>query len=166
MIYILEGPDGVGKTTLASAINHQTKGHIFHCTWKKDWDMRQYFLDVLNAAKSINKYQSVVIDRWAPSEHVYSQAFRGGPAFDVFEFLWTHGIDEDITFIICRNDNAIENHLKHRERRIEMFDDISKVVKGFDDFVKDTEFLNWTTYDFDKVNKYAFVKRLLSDHER
>lgn len=161
MIYIVEGPDGVGKSTLANEIAQQTGASILHCSYDKEWDMQKYQMEMFKIAKQLNKYKDVVIDRWAPSEFVYGNVFREGPSYDVMGYLWELD-DSNIKWIYCRNDNAVENHLKHKENRIEMFEDMSKVVEEFHKFVEDTNFLNWKVYDFDKVNRKKFVKELIS----
>lgn len=163
MIYILEGPDGVGKSTLANAIYEETKGHILHCTWKKEFNIKEYFAEILSVAKKLNKYQDVIIDRWAPSEQVYGDVFRRGPAFDVHGYLWEEGLHSQLKFIICENPNAVENHLKNKENRVEMFDDMTHIVTGFQKFVEETDYLEWIHYDFTKVNMKEFVKELVND---
>lgn len=157
MIYILEGPDGVGKTTLARAIQDKTKGHILHCTWKEEFDMKQYFQDVLDVARVLDKYQDVVIDRWAPSEWVYGHVFRGGPAFDVFEFINERISSTPIKWIMCRNNNAVLNHKKNMKERPEMFEDMTDVVANFMLFQNDTPELNWIDYNFDEVKMEEWV---------
>jgi hypothetical protein len=166
MIYVLEGPDGVGKTTLANAILAKTKGHLLHCTWRKEWTMWRYFLDIMDTAQVYsNRYQQdVVIDRWAPSEKVYGDVFRGGPSFDINILLKT-GIrnDKGIKWVMCRNDNVVENHQRLLLERDEMFDDMSKVQEGFDEFVKESG-LPWIIYDYDKVNMDKFVEELIGEN--
>jgi thymidylate kinase len=160
MIIVIEGPDGTGKTTLAREIYDQTKGHVLHCTWNKDWDMKQYFTEILETARKLEKYQTVVIDRWAPSEWVYGHVFRGGPQFDIFEFLDSQDLT-DIKWIICKNVNAVFNHVKNSKERVEMFDDMTDVVSNFTLFSFDTPQLDWIEYDFDKNDTKEFVKDLL-----
>lgn len=158
-IYILEGPDGVGKTTLANEIAEQKKASVLHSYFDKDWDIRQHHLDMWRAAQIISKWRPVVLDRWAPSEYVYGNVFRGAPGYDVMDLLWEFD-DTNVVWIICRNDNVIENHLKNKQERVEMFETMEGVTKGFDDFVKDTDFLKWVEYDYDKVDMKEFVKGL------
>lgn len=164
MIYILEGPDGVGKSTLANAIYEQTKGHILHCTWKKEFDMQRYFTDVFEVALKLNQYQDVIIDRWAPSEWVYGNVFRGGPSFNVTSFVWDISRGQPMKFIMCSNENVVENHKKHLAERDEMFDDMTEVAKEFETFKK-VSALKWIDYDYDKVDMYEFVKELVDDNK-
>lgn len=162
MIYVLEGPDGTGKTTLAREIYDQTKGHILHCTWKKEWTMKEYFIEILKVARQLDKYQDVVIDRWAPSEWVYGSVFRGGGQFDVFSFLWEQDL-KGVKFIMCQNDNAVLNHFKNKQEREEMFEDMTDVVSNFMLFKNDSsDVIDWIDYNYDKVDMKEFVKELIS----
>jgi thymidylate kinase len=164
MIYILEGPDGVGKSTLAYEIAEQKKASVVHSYFQPDWDILQHHSDMFLAASIINGWRSVVLDRWAPSEFVYGTVFRGKPGYDVRQFLTQFTPDQvPVKYIYCRNDKAVENHLKMLEKRHEMFDDMTEVVGLFDNFVESTPELNWLTYDFDKVDRKKFVKELPND---
>ena len=135
IIYLIEGPDGVGKTTLAQEIDRQRKVSIIHATYKPAWDIKEHHKDIWKAAKLIHKWTDVVIDRWAPSDLIYGTVFRGEPYYDVNGYLWEMEPEfekEGVTWIYCRNDNAVKNHLKLKQEREEMYDDISGVVKGSD----------------------------------
>lgn len=164
MIYILEGPDGVGKTTLARAIQDKTKGHLLHASFDKEWDIEMYHLQLIDVARELNEYQDVVIDRWAPSEYVYGNVFRDGPSYDASKMIENRTQDGDVKWIYCRNDNAVQNHLKNREERKEMFNDMSKIVEEFDKYVEYTSnnwiHIPWITYDYDKVDMDQFVEEL------
>ena len=150
MIYILEGPDGVGKTTLAQAIQQKTKGHLLHCTWKEGWTMKDYFAEVLDVAQRLDKYQDVVIDRFAPSEWVYGNVFRGGSQFDVYEYVeMLNTFHSNIKWVICKHPQAVANHLKHVKQREEMFNDMTDVVANFSLFEVDSK-LPWVEYDYTK----------------
>jgi len=161
-IIVLEGPDGTGKSTLANEIYNQTKGHILHCTWNKNFNMQQYFIDVMNAAKKLSEYQVVVVDRWAPSELIYGNVFRGGPSFDVMEWIPQFVKPEEVTWVMCVNENAVENHLKNKETREEMFEDMTDVVDGFNDLLMKQD-LPWIVYDFNKVDMKKFVEDLVHE---
>lgn len=160
MIYILEGPDGVGKSTLAKEIAEQKKAHVLHSSFNKEWDIYKYHKTIFRAAQILSDYQDVVIDRWAPSEWVYGTVFRDGPSYEVDQVIDFYNANEDITWIYCRNDNAAANHREHMNLRPEMFDDMTEVAKKFDQFVEEHPRLNWAVYDYEKVDMKKFVESL------
>lgn len=164
-LYILEGADGTGKSTLANAIAEETKGHVLHCSYDKTWNIEDYHCLVMKSAKELVNYQSVVIDRWAPSEYVYGHVFRGKPSYDT-SLIIEKFISKDMVWIYCKSDDAVENHKKNINIRDEMFDDMTKVTKEFDEYVHYTSnnwvHIPWVEYDFDKVNMKSFVKEIVS----
>jgi hypothetical protein len=157
MIYVIEGPDGTGKTTLARFIADSLKASIIHCSYDKDWDMKEYHTDVMESALVLNEYKSVIVDRWAISEEVYGKVFREGPSYDTSELIDRY--KRYITWIYCRNDDAIENHFKNKEIRYELYDDMTEVVELYDSIVQESQ-LPWQVYDFNKVNKKEFTERI------
>lgn len=164
-IYILEGPDGTGKTTLANEIAKQRKASILHSYFDLTWDIEDHHRDMMRSAQKVARWMPVVLDRWAPSEFVYGTVFRGKPGYDVMDYLWMQKpeLEKDVVWIYCWNKNAVENHLKNAEERDEMYDDMSKVVKLFDDFIEAEDDLgdrDWLTYNFDDQNMEEFVKEL------
>ena len=165
-LYILEGADGTGKTTLSQEILAQTKGHLIHCTWRKDWDIQQYFEDIYKSVEILLEYQDVVLDRWAVSDEVYANAYRGGSTFSADEFMaacMSPYILEDkkcTRLIYCSNEKASENHQENIKLREEMFNDISPAVKEYENYMSRTK-LDWIKYDFTKVNMKKFVEELI-----
>lgn len=166
MIYILEGPDGTGKTTLANEIAEQKKASVIHSYFDPKWDIKKHHMDMWQAAQIVSRWRPVVLDRWAISELVYGTVFRGKPGYEVPGLLWEMGDEFDnVVWIYCRNDNAVENHLKNMEKRNEMFNDMKEVVTMFDEIVKNPDLstelgIKWIEYDFDKVDMKEFVKEL------
>lgn len=160
-IYIIEGPDGTGKSTLANEIAEQKKASVLHCSFDKSWDIKQHHVDMFRAAKLIGQWMPVVLDRWSYSELVYGTVFRDKPSYDVKDFLFENEHDLlNAIWIYCRNDKAAENHKKNMQLREEMYDDMSEVAKTFDEFVKNDKDINWIEYDYTKVNMKDFVKDL------
>ncbi len=163
-IIILEGPDGTGKTTLANRIAERTKGSILHSTYRKGMKVDDYHFAVAQAAFLIaSEGDTVVIDRWAPSERIYGTVFRGGESYSTDQFIdnLLASTPVPIKWVYCRNDHAVENHLKNKENRDEMFDDMTEVARLFDEYVKNSD-LDWIEYDFNKVKVGDFVDELVA----
>lgn len=161
MIYVLEGPDGTGKTTLANEIARQVNGFVVHATYNKYWDMKAYHTKLMQNARELDESGiSVILDRWAPSERVYGNVFREGESFSTKRLIDKY--NDGIVWIYCWNENAAENHLKNKERREEMFGDMSKVAKEFDKYVRENDF-GWIHYNFNHDNVRQFVKGLPRD---
>ena len=162
-LYILEGADGTGKSTLANALLEKTKGHLLHGSWHKDWDIAAYHTAMIAAAARLLEYQDVIIDRWAVSENVYANAFRGGSKYfnadDFMEFTLAACGIKNVTFIYCENENVLENHKANSKIRKEMFDDMSPVVEEYNKYLEATKY-KWNIYDFNKVNMDDFVKEI------
>jgi thymidylate kinase len=163
---VLEGADGTGKSTLANEILSQSKGHLIHGSWNKDWNIRQYHEDMYEAAMLLLPYQTVIMDRWATSEEVYAEAFRGGRQYDSEEHIaqmMGEVMFDDPTqtiYVYCENDNVVANHKENMKIRQELFEDMSPVVREYEKYLGRTS-LNWLRYDFTKVNMEDFVKELL-----
>lgn len=161
MIYILEGPDGTGKTTLAHKIAEYKKASVLHSYFDTSWDIKKHHDDMLKSALIAEKWRPVVLDRWVDSETVYGTIFRGKPGYDTGEYLFLRKPElKNVIWIYCRNDNAVKNHLKNMKRRNEMFDTMEQVVTMFDDLVKYDATRDWIEYDFNKVKVRDFVKEL------
>jgi thymidylate kinase len=162
-LIVLEGADGTGKSTLAKEIAEQSKGHVLHGSWHKDWQIDEYHDDMYQAAEILLQHQTVVMDRWAPSEEVYSEAFRGGAEYSSDEYMRLLMGDKALSntvFIYCENDNAVENHIENMKVREELFDDMSPVVREYEKYLGKTA-INWIRYDFNKVNTKEFVEGIL-----
>lgn len=165
MIIVIEGPDGTGKTSLAREIQKQIGAHVIHCTYSKYWDIGEYHTQVMeHAVKLNNRGIHVILDRWAPSERVYGNVFRKGESYDTDQIIAHYSLD-DILFIYCSNDNAVENHLKNKARRDEMFESMEQVSKEFEKYsalhlIKSPE--NVILYDFDKFNRQEYVRTFVA----
>lgn len=162
-LYILEGADGTGKSTLAREIQEETKGHLIHGTWNKDWDIPQYHTEMYKAALVLLEFQPVVMDRWAVSEEVYANAYRGGAKYSADEWMKNIMGDDfkEAVFIYCENENAIENHKENIKIRHELFDDVAPIVREYESYLGRSA-INWIHYDFNKINTHDFVKEITS----
>lgn len=159
-LYILEGADGTGKSTLATALLEKTKGHLLHGTFHKDWDILTYHTAMLHSAARLLQYQDVILDRWAVSEEVYAKAFGRKlrtSADEFMEFMFAAVEIDNICFIYCENEQAVENHKANMKLRPEMYDDMGPVVEQYNNYLKFSKF-KWNRYDFTKVNMDEFVE--------
>lgn len=168
-LYVIEGADGTGKSTLSKELLEATKGHLLHGTWDKEWDIPEYHRSMFDAAVKLLEYQDVILDRWSVSEEVYSNAFRGGAKYSADQWMTEQleSVDmspEQVTFIYCENEKAVENHLANKELRTEMFEDMSPVVREYTAYMGRTA-LNWVRYDFTKVDMHQFVEEIVKDEE-
>lgn len=160
MIYIVEGADGTGKSTLVEEISREKNAHIEHCSYRKEWDILAYHQQLMISAQVLSEVGiNVVFDRWAPSEAVYGEVFRGGESYDVEALIKNYG--RKAIWVYCWNENALENHEKNKEERPEMFEDMSEVVKKYGEFVlKTSDYLLWNQFNFNHNNVKEFVKEL------
>lgn len=78
-IFILEGPDGGGKTTLARTLQAKLGAHYIHSTYKFKGHMYAYHWAQLRKAVRLAQTKPVIMDRWWPSEIVYGNTYRNGP---------------------------------------------------------------------------------------
>lgn len=77
-IYVVEGPDCSGKTTLVDEMVKQLGAAKLHLTYRFKTRMDLYHRWAIDRAIQMAQHQPVIIDRWWPSEIVYAKAFRGG----------------------------------------------------------------------------------------
>lgn len=162
-IIILEGADGTGKTILANALQEETKGTIMHSNYREEVNMEQYNMTMINNAISLSNFgDTVIIDRWAPSEEVYGNVFRDGPTYSVDKLIDAikNMTSPEIIWIYCKNDNTVENHLKNKKDRDELYSDMTDIVEEYDKFIKNSN-LNWIVYDFTKVKLDKFIGDIL-----
>lgn len=163
MIYILEGADGTGKSTLAAAIAKQTNAVVLHQTYNKTWNMKVYLQEIMSEAQTLAHHGiNIVLDRWAPSEIIYGNAFRKGPSFDVEKMIDKYVRDPNIVWIYCYNDKAVENHMDNANKREEMFPDISDVVLRYEEYIEESG-LPWVKYSYDVFGTDKFVKEVTNE---
>jgi len=82
-VIIFEGPDGCGKTNISSALSDKIGVPYFKNKdeWKNFVDDPSYFVNALTYGDPYflsyleQTGASVIVDRWYPSEWVYSQVF-------------------------------------------------------------------------------------------
>lgn len=66
MLIVLEGCDGVGKTTIARNLAQAMNARIIHCTSKTPNDYK-FFKSIIDASK----YQNIIADRFCYGQFIY-----------------------------------------------------------------------------------------------
>lgn len=97
-IFVLEGPDASGKTTLAQALGCP----IIHCTYRWTDRMPLYHWAALNQAVYRAKSGPVILDRWWPSQVVYATVYRDGNPWPTYPRLLDRlALRYGVTYIFC-----------------------------------------------------------------
>ena len=101
-IICLEGPDGTGKSTLASVLAQKTGGVVMHQTYRYKGHMNTYHWAVLQHALRLAEERTVILDRWWPSEIAYGNTYRGGPE-NPYEFEYMRDISKiaGMSYVFC-----------------------------------------------------------------
>lgn len=76
MIFVIDGVDASGKTTLAMCMAHKLNCQYIHHTFKKHWSQRYLFEHHLDFVWTYNEEEHMVIDRSWPSNIIYGKVFR------------------------------------------------------------------------------------------
>jgi thymidylate kinase len=74
MIYIIEGPDGSGKTTLATQLARQASAEIIHMSYPTTPEEQEKMFD--EYVKVLNKPRNMIFDRCWYSEMAYGPVMR------------------------------------------------------------------------------------------
>ena len=159
MIFVVEGADGTGKTTLVERLVAHFGAEMFHCGYHRDMDIERMHEAVADLA-AVHSQAGVhfVLDRWAVSEEVYATVFRDGPSYNTRRLIDL--FKDQIVWIYCRNDNAVENHLRNKEVREELYGDMTRVVELYDVYVA-TSGLDWHVFDYDHDITEDFIDSLV-----
>lgn len=126
-VFVLEGPDGVGKTTLAEALCKELGAKYLHLTYRWPKKMFMYHQAAMEYVLRVAQTRPVVLDRWWPSEIAYANAYRNGSkwpmAYRMFEKV---ALRHNFSYVMCLPSNK-KKYLEHynllKGRREEMYDE-------------------------------------------
>jgi thymidylate kinase len=127
-IIILEGPDGVGKTTFAKAFCERFNGFYIHLTLRKN--MHAHQVAALSLALRKSRRHPVIIDRHWPSEQIYAAVYRGGSNLQD-EAKWMHRTCNTLGVftLVCLAgsvDQMVKSHHALSQARNEMYEPSKK----------------------------------------
>lgn len=134
MLVIIEGVDGVGKTTVAEALQGLTDGELLHASQPKgDWQ-DEYILP-LDGYHPTMGGRHIICDRWHLGEMVYGPLYRGEVMYDSNQFILIETIllaygavqvymTEDKRTVMERWDDRGESFLKveHYDTACDMYE--------------------------------------------
>ena len=138
MIKILEGVDGVGKSTHAAWLAKQTGGRIIHAGFPThDHWHKEYIMPILDHTVE-HPNQDLILDRWHIGEMIWPVIFNRGSLFKQFEsFELCHNrllqLGAEMIFIY-READAITNTLMMRGEQ-DQIDDVLKAQDLFMDLI-------------------------------
>jgi thymidylate kinase len=137
MIYVIDGVDASGKTTLAKCMAEKLDCTYIHHTFNTQWSQRELFEHHLDFLMSYNRDQHLVIDRSWASCVIYGRVFRGNG-----NEIAVHLVERLLNTLGCTNIFALPERIKwealfHKmcEEREEMYvDDFDKLVEVYDGY--------------------------------
>lgn len=129
MLYILEGCDGVGKSTLSWQMSPILDAKIIHCTSRTPNDYK-FFHDIIEASKMTN----IIADRFMYGQFVYQDEQHRPLSIKQLGYLEAEALSAGVKLIHVRADEAIiEKRLEKREEILINNLTISEVVQRFVD---------------------------------
>lgn len=138
-IIVIEGPDGVGKTTLAEAIVKDIGGKVLHLTYRYPDRMHQYHTAAMYHVIRAATQGPVVLDRWWASELAYASVYRGGSKWPhMWRMLHRVALRFGFYYVWCDAEQNLEAYNQRynilRGMREEMYDSgMDKVAREFRD---------------------------------
>ena len=142
-LIILEGADGVGKSTLGRRLARELNGFYFHATATKTLipAMRDYQINLMeNIEENAQLNRCVIMDRFWPSELIYGAIFRpDNPHGFSFREIEVRCDALDAIYVCCFSDTAIARHEAGHKDPKHPYDDSSfrKVYEMYEAFYRD-----------------------------
>lgn len=165
-IFILDGPDGTGKTTLATKLSEIYNIPIFHLTYYKDpkkhADQFYKVTDMITDWIS-NKKDGFIIDRYILSELVYRKVYRPDqPLLNgadlMYEFMEHRAATGEIEVIITLprdKERWFEQFKKLEQTREEMYTS-EKMSEVYDEYLN-----HWQKLRYNKnVMRYDMFENM------
>lgn len=146
MLIVLEGCDGVGKTTLAKQLQKLLDAKIIHCssTTPNDYD---YFKNIIISSRG----QVVIADRFCYGQFVYQQESerplgREMPSLDALHALELVMLRENVKVIHVKADpDTVKERLAMRKETVINNLSVDEVLAGFE-AIKKLSSIEWLEY--------------------
>lgn len=146
MLYILEGCDGTGKSTLAAQLSKLLDAEIIHCT-KDTPNTVEFFSAIVASAKDKN----IIADRFCYGQYVYQQ-LEDRPLGDyenlnLFETILLTCKTKVI--LVDAATDVIVDRLQARNEKILNGMEVDEVRNKFYDLMNNKSILPWIVYRTD-----------------
>lgn len=116
MLIVLEGCDGVGKTTIARNLAKLLNARIIHCTAKTPNNYK-FFKSIIDASK----YENIIADRFCYGQFVYQEAHERPLTHAELTQLELDMIEAGAKVIhVCAPVEEVERRLKCRQEKTEL----------------------------------------------
>lgn len=158
IIYIVDGPDGTGKTTLCNKLSELYGIPVIHLTYYKDKkEHEKQFQDALDMLRK--SPSGFILDRYIFSEKVYSDVYRDSKYISIFDDCLNALTYVNARVIISVPKDKVKYmdfFKKLHEEREEMYspEQMGAVYDGYENFFKKDWNFNIARYDlFDIIDK-------------
>lgn len=131
-LFIVEGPDSMGKTALAKFFAQRLKAVYLHCTAKDiQHDQYGYLLNMAkNAIENMRLHDChVILDRHWPSEMCYAPVFRPDNVANTAEVF---ELTKEAIYIFClpANGSSMLRHLEKPEHKFSAIE-YNQIVENY-----------------------------------
>lgn len=156
-IFVLEGPDNSGKSTLANVLAAKCGGKIIHSTYR--WKDKMYLFHLSQFRRALKHAQErpVILDRWWPSEIAYANTYRDGPSDDYdLDHFTRLGKQYFVSYTYCfptRWEQYWQFFLDHYDRDVEMYPPNKERYRYL-----------WKVYRELALNQYSYYPQNLIQH--
>lgn len=169
-LIVLEGADGVGKSTLGRFLAAHYNGFYFHATATKTLipAMRDYQINLMeNIEENVAAGRTVIMDRFWPSELIYGAIFRpDNPHGFSYEEIAVRCHALDTMYVMCFSATAVERHVRIKDPKHPYEDtDFAKIYASYQDFWEQHKNQDdFVRYDLEKdganMEKFADILRI------
>lgn len=161
MIYILEGPDGSGKTTLANKLVEMTGGPYHHFSYPRSKEEADQLYSTYDRKLAMLQYfDNSVIDRMWISTMVYGEILRGKSEVSTEQAKHLERlIHRKAMIFYCTGDAETmwQRATRRGESYIKDFETFSKICALYDDIMyNQNHLIPVVTYDIEKGNNAVY----------
>ena len=159
MIFLLEGLDKTGKSTLAEVLRKKLRCEIV----KFSAPGSDAYLEYSRFLDSNNPTKDYILDRFCHGELCYGPVLRGRSqlSFEDLRYLELRLLSFGVVPIYCFTDvNHICENMVNRREESTKINQVIPIVKNFNALLADSTCLDWLHYNFKLQKLKAFVKKL------